>query len=195
MRIKATVVFSLLIVLSTSLVFGQSKGRADYQFRLLMHKQTENFGGWWVFPDMTADSNTFRSLAVAGPLFKWDDGWIETMGGVLVHQDGLVEPLANIRVSEDLISKLNVFADVEYFFRNPRLYWWLGVSMPIKIGKLNTRIGIESENVTFKGRQDSLGIGPSFSVQLPFCRKATLVTAYEFRNDGDFLRHYLVFNF
>ncbi len=198
---RTILVISLVVLLRPSVALGQDEGGTDYQFRLLLHKHAigdgSKFGlaGWWVVPDMTAEDNTFRSLVVGGLLYKQETRWVEFMGGGLVHQDGFVDPLINVRISERSFERVTIFADLEYFFRRERFYWWLGADTPIEIGKFKARIGIESENISFQNKPDSLGIGPRLIFPLPFYKKATLITAYEFRNDRNFLRHYLVINF
>lgn len=192
--------FFVVLLLFPLLSLAQTS--ADYQFRLLFHKQliedNNRFGwaGWWVFPNMTAKNNTFRSLVIGGPMFQWNKGWIEPMAGAAVHQNnGYFDPLINVRASFNPFTKLIFFADLEPYLRNRRFYWFLSATTPVKIRGLNTYLGIETENITNRKQKSSFGVGPRIGFQLPFFRKATLFTAYEFRNDGNWLRHYLVFNF
>jgi len=70
---------------------------------------------------------------------------------------------------------------------------------PIRLGKMNFKIGAESENINFIGKKDSWGIGPKVSVPIPVKfpgrLKVTIVTAYQFRNDKNFLRVYTLTTF
>ncbi len=190
----------LVFMLSFPLL-SSAQTLADYQFRLLFHKQLikndDKFGwaGWWVFPNMTAKDNTFRSLVIGGPMIQWKRGWVEPMAGAIVHQNNYFDPLINVRASFSPFAKLNFFTDLEPYLRDKRFYWFLSATTPIKIRGLSTHLGIETENVTNRKQKSSFGIGPRVGFQLPFCPKATFYTAYEFRNDGNWLRHYLVFNF
>jgi hypothetical protein len=173
----------------------------DYQFRLLLHSQAplagDRFGlaGWWVLPDATVQNNHWRSLFVAGWLDRQPRRWIELMGGALVHEGGRVEPVVNFRMNERGWPRAALIADLQYFPRADRFYWWLGMDTPFSLRALRLRFGVESENVTFANRKDSFGIGPRLVVAVPAVRSASIVTAYQFRNDRDFLRTYLLVNF
>lgn len=189
-----------LLTLFTALpADAQKPGGADSQLRLLLHKQlmvnSSHWGlaGWWVFPDVTVAGNRLRSLIVAGPIFRDSSRWIELMAGVMAHENRDDEWLVNLRVSDWSFAGMNLMADLECFPNAERLYWWVGGDRRfLGIGTTVLRIGIESENISFlDDRQDLYGIGPRIS--LVTRQSIVLATAYQFRNDRDFLRIYILY--
>lgn len=174
---------------------------SDYQFRSLLHGQLDitksglGIAGWHVFPDLTAKDNTYKSLVVLGPVKKWGKSWAEVMGGTIINEKRRTEQLANLRAFGKNIYTLDFTADVEYFFKDERIYLWFGVVRPFKASILNYSIGVETENTIKKNKKDSWGAGPRVSVPLPFLKGSSLTAAYEFRNDRDFIRNYLLINF
>lgn len=170
----------------------------DYQLRLLLHKQHElgargwGIAGWWVLPDVTARPNRFRSLVLLGPLYRTPERWVELMGGTLFRNDRDAETLVNVRFAERGIPGLIAIGDIEYYFNDRRLYWLLAGERRLLTWRGGAlRGGVESENITFPdGRRDLFGIGPRVTLTLPAA--LTVTGAYQFRNDRDFARAYIL---
>ncbi|MBN2407074.1 MAG: hypothetical protein JXJ19_05205 [Elusimicrobia bacterium] len=187
----------IVLMLTASSVFAES---ADYQLRVLLHKQhyigkSAGLAGWWVLPDVTVEDNEWKSLVVAGPLFKYADGWIEVMGGAMIPEVGENDPVVNIRVLNKKIDRLGLFGDFEYFFEFERFYFFVMASTPLTLSGIECEVGIESENIIFPDKDDSYGIGPRLGIKFPWYKKASLCCSYEFRNDTDFIRNYILVNF
>jgi len=199
MRISALV----LLVLGW-LIPALGQGGADFQVRIPLHLQAAKgnkkigFAGWFVLPDTTAHGNRFASLVVAGALYRYDKrgSWIEFMGGARFNENGYKDPLVNIRFLDSTLKRFNFFGDIGCFPRESRkrFYWFLSADTPVQVRKFKFRVGVESENIHFPGRRDSLGLGPRTVVPLPLklpqSLKLSVVTAYQFRSDRDFLRLY-----
>ncbi len=192
-----------LLLLTAAHVDAQSmvaRDDVDYQLRLLLHKQHEigtrgwGIAGWWVLPDVTARPDRFRSLVLAGPLYRTPQRWLELMGGTLFRNDRDAETLVNLRFAERGIPGLIAIGDIEYYFNARRLYWLLGAERRLLARRgAVLRGGVESENITFPDRRrDLYGIGPRITLALPAGLAVT--GAYQFRNDRDFVRAYVLLN-
>ena len=170
----------------------------DYQMRLLLHKQHEigtrgwGMAGWWVLPDVTARPDRLRSLVLVGPLYRTPQRWLELMGGTLFRNDREAETLVNLRFAERGIPGLMALGDIEYYFNDRRLYWLLAAERRLLTWRGGAlRGGVESENITFPDRRrDLFGIGPRVTLALPAALGVT--GAYQFRNDRDFVRAYVL---
>lgn len=198
-----------IFVVATFLLLTAARAQAqppasgvDYQLRLLLHGQASmvrgnGLAGWWVLPDVTVDNNNWRSLVVGGWLNRQQQRWIEMMGGAMIDQNGRVEPLLNLRWNERSLPRLSLTADLELFPTADRFYWWIGGDTPLPniIPGVRLRAGLESENIAFANRGDSLGVGPRLVVAIPRLAPVSVVTAYQRRNDRDFVRSYVLFNF
>lgn len=186
---------------------AQTTHNTDYQFRMPFHVQhvgkEKNIGlaEWLVFPNMTAPHNTLRFLAVGGVVYKQPRHWVEFMGGAIVPQNGKIDPLFNVRISDKSIRRIHVFTDLELLPRSRRFYSLTSVDVPLRFGnfrikfrKRDVRGGGESENILFwNGWPPSWGVGPR--IVLPVTKHVSLATAYQFRTDRNFLRNYLVWTF
>jgi hypothetical protein len=91
----------------------------DFQLRIPVHIQRGNWAGWIILPNVTAPDNNAAVLAVAGRLFRYGEngrgGWTEVMGGTRLNQDGYVDPLINLRLSEGRVPRVSIFADIQFF--------------------------------------------------------------------------------
>lgn len=182
----------------------------DFQFRIPTHIQILNseveakhrFGvaTWGIFPDVTAEKSHSTTLVVGGLLWQHNKkNWVEFMAGSRFNQSGYVDPILNLRLVNNEVPGLSLFGEIQQSLREERrrTLYWLSVTTPIHLG--NILVGVETENVDFWRKPNSLGLGPEVIVpvpmKLPLGAKLSLVSTYQFRSDRDFMRVYLVTNF
>ena len=206
---------SVILVLATTLGIASTKGaerapEPDFQFRIPLHLQIplsngtnwySGFGlaGWSVFTDTTAENNHAQNLLLGGISYDYGTrgSWVELMGGSKLNRDGYNDPVADFRFLDKSLARINLSGELAYFPRRERerFYILLAADTPLTLGKYTPRIGIESEDIfSLSGKRDSLGIGPRLVLPIPWkihpSVSASLTTAYQFRNDRDFVRCY-----
>lgn len=200
--------FSLLPFISVGL---SAQEKTDLQIRIPTHFQilpstsleTENHLGlalWGILPNVTAPNNNLTTLVVGGLLWQYNKkDWVEVMAGSRMNQNGYVDPIFNLRLVNSRVPGLSIFGEIQQSFRKERkrTLYWLAVTTPSHIG--NIRVGVETENVHFFGKGNSLSFGPEIVVPLPIKlprgMKTSLTTTYQFRNGRNFVRVYVVTNF
>ncbi|MBI4033975.1 MAG: hypothetical protein HY378_00290 [Candidatus Brennerbacteria bacterium] len=169
----------------------------DYQFRPLVHKQFTSEGGnglgfWGIVPDATQNKPS-KILLVGGLLFKESENWLELMAGSFVKTDGALEPAVNVRASLRA-SRFLVYAEAMYNLPKKRLIVPLAVTRRVSLGSVNLGLGLESETTIGNGG-DSWGLGPRIVVPIPFLKKASLATVYQWQSRQPFVRQYLLVSF
>lgn len=206
-------ILTLAIFLTCLLPAKAGNEDADFQIRAFSHLQylpglrlnddlQLGLAGWWIIRDITDENYSLANTAVAGPMLIDKDGnWVELMFGRFkgkTKSDFVID----VRTYEQICPQLSVTGEIAYFpsEETERLYFFLVAETPVKVGGYTMRVGFESENiVSLCGKKDLFGIGPRVSFPLPVKGvpglNATLSIGYEFRNDRDFLRCYVGFNY
>ena len=202
--------FLFALLCPATAVSGQEK--PDFQVRIPIHAQI--FGGeetktrakdrfgfalWVVLPDVTAEKSHITTLLVGGLVLQHEKkNWVEFLAGARLNQNGYRDPILNIRVLNNQISNITVSAEIQQSFRlaKRRTVYWVAVDMPTGLSKL--RAGVESENIHFAGKNNSIGLGPRVALPLPWKllggAKMSMATTYQFRNDKNFVRIYIITN-
>lgn len=174
----------------------------DFQVRTLAHVQLVpkgrglGFAGWGVVPDIT-QTRSLRGLFVGGILYRGNGRWVEVMGGGLASRSS-VDPILDVRVSEQSLGKIHGFAAVQHAFKARRLVAQPIVTTPFTIGQVRVGIGGEADIVLALGRL-STARGPRVEIQVPLCKKicksASFALAHLFRSDGvRIVRTYFLLN-
>ena len=201
--------FVLLALLSpATVVFGQEK--PDFQLRLPTHVQIftqadseakDRFGlaVWGILPDVTLEKSRVTTLLVGGLVWQHNKkNWVEVLGGVRLNQNGYKDPILNVRVLWNQVPRVAISGEIQQSFRmaKRRTVYWIAVDTPTGIWKL--RAGVETENIHFFGKNNSLGAGPRVALPLPWKLpngvKVSAVATYQFRNDKNFVRVYVITN-
>jgi len=200
--------FLFALLCPATAVSGQEK--PDFQVRIPVHIQVllrapteakDRFGlaMWGILPDVTAEKNQMATVAVVGFLWQHDKkNWVEFLAGARLNQNGYKDPILNIRALNNLIPGVTVSAEIQQSFRvaRRRTLYWLAADMPTGLGKL--RAGVETENIHFFGKNNSIGLGPRVALPLPWKLpsgvKMSAAATYQFRNDKDFVRVYIITN-
>ncbi|MEK7071360.1 MAG: hypothetical protein AAB943_00285 [Patescibacteria group bacterium] len=153
---------------------------------------------WGILPDVNAPKSPFTTLLVGGLVWRQGRSWVEFMGGIRLNQNGYRDPILNIRALYNQIPNISVSAEVQQSFRvaKRRTVYSVAVDAPTGLWKL--RAGVESENIHFFGKSNSLGLGPRVALplpgKLPSHVKMLFAATYQIRNDNNFVRAYLVTN-
>ncbi len=197
----------LLVILVPNSGFAQEK--PDFQLRFPTHiqildddtKKDARLGValWGILPDVTAEKSRATTLLVGGLLWQHKNNWIELLAGSRMNQNGYIDPILNLRLVNNKIPGLSLFGEIQQSVRQERrrTLYWLSVTTPVHIW--NIRAGVETENIHFFGKANSIGIGPEVIVPLPMKlparAKVSVITTYQIRNDHDLMRIYIVTNF
>ncbi|MEK9201111.1 MAG: hypothetical protein AAB909_04020 [Patescibacteria group bacterium] len=202
----------LLVGVTNTQAADKKETTPDFQLRLPVHIQyvglyTNHVGrfglaAWNIFSDVTHEDDPTATFSILGPLWQYDKkgSWFEIMGGVRRGEDGYVDPAIDIRLHDRTLSWIHITAELAYFPREERrrLYGYLAVDTPIRLGTYQMSVGFESENIiSYSGKEDSFGIGPRLVLPIPWIKKispslsSSFTLAYQHRNDRDFVRCYL----
>lgn len=215
-RTLTTRVVMLLVFLWTAPALAQDG--TDTQVRLAFHKQPTVPGwslvGWAVLPDLASTNNKgedtgLTSLNLVGigraskpGCEKCQPDWVEFLVGTRANQRGplLFEPTFNLRGLRK-IGEWSLYGEAHLYPRGgpARTISFFSADMPVASSSIVTlRAGAESEIVNRFHGPDSWGVGPRASLvfrSFPHlgARKIALTVAYQFRNNRNFLRWYIVF--
>ncbi len=120
-------------------------------------------------------------VAVVGPKVKLNsDLSVELMAGSF-SINNTAELIFDTRIAYDAFKPLHLWSCVEYYATSHN--WYSYIDANYEVGSLGL-IGIESENMHFKGSSDDLSIGPRLVV--PFQNgKFVLIGAYQFHNNDN----------
>lgn len=202
--------FSILII---ALLAGWSYGQqapngTDIQVRLLVHVQrfpdkgNIGFAGWAVIPDLTRVKPT-RALFVGGVVFRdaKKQKWIEFMGGAFVDTKGKVDPVLDIRVTDNSRKKLSLYGEVLHAAKAHRtiISGTATTPLPLSGSKFSKRFGLRAggEFEAISDRAGSRGaFGPRLGGIVPGTnRKVSWASAYLFgANQQNAWRTYVVLN-
>jgi hypothetical protein len=176
----------------------------DYQARILGHVQltpqkgTLGFAGWGILPDV-ANPNPHRAVLLAGLVGKNDRRWLELMYGGLFAEGSPGTFIADIRMLDRSIQRVELFFEVDYRPMQERLALFPIATTSFEIGGIPFRVGVEAD-LTMTPQSRGYVIGPRLGIPLPvsktLCKSATLTTAFRFASDGtEVIRQYLGFTF
>jgi hypothetical protein len=197
----------MAILVGTALVAAPSLIRAqtpEYQLRFLTHAQWTPPGakvgiaGWAVLPNVMNESDPWRTLLLGGALLRGERRWVELMAGALVSELGSPTYELDVRWLERL-SWAAFFLEAEYNFGQERLFIITNGTVPLRLGALRLRAGIEGEWV-HSPVSDVAIAGPRITIALPlcggWCRDAAITTAYRMQSNGHrVVRQYVGVNF
>ena len=188
---------AMLLFVPTVLV-GQTRD-TDYQLRFLAHNQTivrRNFGLalWAIAPDVTVRPRRF--LVLGGLLLNNNRGWLEVMGGELFNAPNGNETILDVRISVRIARPIGFSGELFYSLKDQRVLFSQSINVPFSIKGLQMSSGEESEILFPKARPAVIGVGPRFTVQLPFWRRVSVTNAYHFRwKRENIFRTYVFVNF
>lgn len=176
----------------------------EYQARLLAHVQnvpegkTLGVAGWVILPNVMR-TTPFRTYTLAGIIARSNERWVELMGGLRLNSDGTRETALDIRVLEQSLKWLDIFAEVEYSFTTRQ--WYLSPILTTTLASKNFGIkaGVEFD-LFLHPQRTTFFYGPRVSLHFPVSesvvKNVMFATAYRLQENGEpVLRQYLLVNF
>ena len=176
----------------------------EYQARLLAHVQnvpegnTFGLAGWVILPNVMR-TTLFRTYTLAGIIATSNERWVELMGGLRLNSDGTRETALDIRVLEQSLKWLDIFAEVEYSFTTRQWYLSPILTTTLESNYIGIKAGVELD-LFLHPKRTTFFYGPRVSLHFPvsesIVKNVMFATAYRLQENGEpVLRQYLLVNF
>ncbi|XOU94265.1 MAG: hypothetical protein ACNFW9_05475 [Candidatus Kerfeldbacteria bacterium] len=181
MKIQTIILVSFILALFfTTNVSAQE----TYNSKIVLHgtKMTSDSSRFGITGRMAIPNPGAKIVVtIAGPKFSIKDKWsIEFMIGTF-SKENVGEMLFDSRIYYSVLKPLLLSSCIEYFPKSGNWYTYFDANY--KIGNLGL-VGIESENMHFKGTPDDPSFGPRIAI--PFQEgHFILIGAYQFHNSGN----------
>lgn len=198
---RGTVAVLAMVTVNTAV---SQNSLTEYQARVLAHVQytrPENsigFAGWLILPNIL-NTDPFRTNSMAGVIVRGEQRWMETMAGLRIDSKGKTETTIDIRVLDQSVPWLDIFAEVEYSFTSRQWYFSPIITTTLASQPIGIKAGGEFD-LFLHPQHTTVYYGPRISLHFPVAESVVqnvmFATAFRFQVNGEpVIRQYLLLNF
>jgi hypothetical protein len=136
---------------------------------------------------------------MAGVIARGEERWVELMAGSRLDSYGRTDKTIDVRVLDNSVRWLDVFAELEYSFTTRQWYFSPILTTTLTSGHFGIKAGAEFDLFLHPQRTTTY-YGPRVSLHFPvsesIVKNVIFATAFRFQVDGEpVVRQYLLVNF